>query len=71
MLIIFSVDESMRIKHNIQEFKFIPKYIINTRNHIDHICAIDAFSAFYHVPLAIHASTHVNANGQMADAYYW
>lgn len=47
-------DEAQRILDRIQELKFIPKYIINTHGHIDHICAIDEVSAVYPVPLAIH-----------------
>lgn len=47
-------DEAARILDRIQELKFIPKYIINTHGHIDHICAIDEVSAVYPVPLAIH-----------------
>ena len=47
-------DEAERIIEHIQEYKFIPKYIINTHGHIDHIGAIDAVSAVYPVPLAIH-----------------
>jgi hydroxyacylglutathione hydrolase len=47
-------DEAERILARIQELKFIPKYIINTHGHIDHICAIDEVSAVYPVPLAIH-----------------
>ena len=47
-------DEPERILQTIQELKLIPKYIINTHGHIDHICAIDAVSAVYPVPLAIH-----------------
>src|SRR5229473_3143461 len=49
-------DEAERIIANIQEYKLTPKYIINTHGHIDHICAIDAVSAVYPVPLAIHAA---------------
>lgn len=49
-------DEAERILETIQEFKLIPKYIINTHGHIDHICAIDAVSAVYPVPLAIHSA---------------
>jgi hydroxyacylglutathione hydrolase len=48
-------DEAERIIANIQEYKFIPKYIIDTHGHIDHIGAIDAVSAVYPVPLAIHS----------------
>ncbi len=47
-------DEPERILQTIQELKLIPKYIINTHGHIDHICAIDAVSDVYPVPLAIH-----------------
>lgn len=47
-------DEAERILETIQELELIPKYIINTHGHIDHICAIDAVSAVYPVPLAIH-----------------
>lgn len=47
-------DEAQRILARIQELKFIPRYIINTHGHIDHICAIDEISAVYPVPLAIH-----------------
>src|SRR5579875_605921 len=47
-------DEAPRILERIQELKFVPKYIINTHGHIDHICAIDAVSEVYPVPLAIH-----------------
>ncbi|HVB75057.1 MAG TPA: MBL fold metallo-hydrolase [Ktedonobacteraceae bacterium] len=48
-------DEAPRILSRIEELQFIPKYIINTHGHIDHICAIDEVSAVYPVPLAIHA----------------
>ncbi len=47
-------DEAERILETIQELRLIPKYIINTHGHIDHICAIDAVSEVYPVPLAIH-----------------
>ncbi len=49
-------DEAERILHAIQELKLIPRYIINTHGHFDHICAIDAVSEIYPVPLAIHAA---------------
>src|SRR5205807_8165218 len=48
-------DEAERIIEHIQEYQLIPKYIINTHGHIDHISAIDAVSAVYPVPLAIHS----------------
>jgi hydroxyacylglutathione hydrolase len=47
-------DEPERILQKIQELQLIPKYIINTHGHMDHICAIDAVSEVYPVPLAIH-----------------
>lgn len=47
-------DEAERILARIQELKLVPKYIINTHGHIDHIGAIDAVSEVYPVPLAIH-----------------
>lgn len=49
-------DEAERILAMIQQHKVIPKYIINTHGHIDHICAIDDVDAVYHVLLAIHAA---------------
>src|SRR5947209_2820551 len=47
-------DEAPRILQQIQELNFIPRYILNTHGHLDHICAIDEVSAVYPVPLAIH-----------------
>ena len=47
-------DEGGRILERIQELQLLPKYILNTHGHIDHICAIDEVSAVYPVPLAIH-----------------
>lgn len=47
-------DEAELILKHIQERNLIPKYILNTHGHIDHIGAIDAVSAIYPVPLAIH-----------------
>ncbi len=47
-------DEPEKILETIQKLKLVPKYIINTHGHIDHICAIDAISEVYPVPLAIH-----------------
>src|SRR5438309_11533158 len=47
-------DEAERILETIQEHQLIPRYIINTHGHFDHICAIDDVSAVYPVPLAIH-----------------
>jgi len=47
-------DEAERILERIQELQLIPKYILNTHGHIDHVCAIDDVSAVYPIPLAIH-----------------
>ena len=47
-------DEPERILAQIKELQLIPRYILNTHGHIDHICAIDAVSQVYPVPLAIH-----------------
>lgn len=47
-------DEAEQILARIQELNLVPKYIINTHGHIDHIGAIDAVSEVYPVPLAIH-----------------
>lgn len=47
-------DEAESILSTIKELKLQPKYILNTHGHIDHIMAIDAVSAVYPIPLAIH-----------------
>src|SRR5258708_37888312 len=47
-------DEPQRILETIKELQLIPRYIINTHGHIDHIGAIDEVSETYPVPLAIH-----------------
>ena len=47
-------DEAERILKAISKLNLTPKYILNTHGHIDHIRAIDAVSAVYPVPLAIH-----------------
>ncbi len=46
--------EPERILATIQELHLIPRYILNTHGHFDHIGAIDAVSEVYPVPLAIH-----------------
>ncbi len=46
-------DEAERILARISELQLIPKYILNTHGHLDHIGAIDAVSAVYPIPLAI------------------
>lgn len=47
-------DEAERILQRIQTLHLVPTYILNTHGHFDHIGAIDAVSAVYPVPLAIH-----------------
>lgn len=49
-------DEADKILTAIRELRLIPKYILNTHGHVDHVCAIDAVSAVYPVPFAIHAA---------------
>jgi glyoxylase-like metal-dependent hydrolase (beta-lactamase superfamily II) len=49
-------DEAQRILQQIEALNFVPKYIINTHGHIDHIRAIDEVSEVYPVPLAIHSA---------------
>lgn len=63
-------DEAERIIERIQELKLIPTYIINTHGHFDHISAIDAVSAVYPVPLAIHpADVPMYTEERMAKMY--
>lgn len=63
-------DEAERILETIQELNVVPKYIINTHGHIDHICAIDAVSEVYPVPFAIHpADVPMLSDEQMARLY--
>src|SRR5712691_1674233 len=47
-------DEAENILKRIRELEIIPQYILNAHGHIDHVMAIDAVSAAYPVPLAIH-----------------
>lgn len=63
-------DEAQRILSRIQELAFIPKYIINTHGHFDHICAIDEISAVYPIPLAIHAADVHRYTDEQADRSY-
>src|ERR1700726_755790 len=63
-------DEAENILKSIAELKLIPKYIINTHGHIDHISAIDAVSAVYPVPLAIHADDVSMYNDMHAAEMY-
>ena len=63
-------DEAERILQRIAELKLIPKYIINTHGHIDHIGAIDAVSALYPVPLAIHPDdVHMYTDERVARTF--
>src|SRR5438874_3556463 len=63
-------DEAERILQSIRELQLTPKYIINTHGHIDHICAIDAVSAAYPVPLAIHpADVHLYTDENVAKFF--
>ena len=63
-------DEAERILSAIQELKLQPKYILNTHGHLDHIMAIDAVSAVYPVPLAIHpADVYMYTDERMATMF--
>lgn len=63
-------DEAQRILDTIQELQLIPKYIINTHGHFDHIGAIDAVSAVYPVPLAIHpADVYMYTDARISASY--
>jgi hydroxyacylglutathione hydrolase len=60
-------DEPERILKAIEELQLIPRYILNTHGHFDHICAIDAVSETYPVPLAIHpADVYMYTNERIA-----
>lgn len=63
-------DEAQLIINRIQELAFIPKYILNTHGHFDHICAVDEVSAVYPVPLAIHADDAHRYTDERADRHY-
>ncbi len=63
-------DEAESILKTISELKLIPKYIINTHGHIDHICAIDEVSEVYPVPLAIHpADVYMYTDERIAQMF--
>jgi len=63
-------DEPERILETIRELELIPTHIINTHGHIDHVCAIDAVSKVYPVPLAIHpADVFMYTDAQMAARF--
>jgi hydroxyacylglutathione hydrolase len=63
-------DEPEQIIETIQKLQLIPKYILNTHGHIDHITAIDAVSEVYPVPLAIHpADVHMYTDVRMASFF--
>ncbi len=63
-------DEPERILEAIQELKLVPKYILNTHGHIDHIGAIDAVSEVYPVPLAIHPADMAMYTDPRSAAFY-
>lgn len=63
-------DEPQRILETIKELELLPKYILNTHGHIDHISAIDAVSEVYPVPLAIHpADVYMYTDEKMATMF--
>ena len=63
-------DEAENILSTIKELELLPKYILNTHGHIDHIMAIDAVSEVYPVPLAIHpADAYLYTDERMAKMY--
>jgi glyoxylase-like metal-dependent hydrolase (beta-lactamase superfamily II) len=63
-------DEPERILDAIQELRLIPRYILNTHGHIDHVGAIDAVSEVYPVPLAIHpADVYMYTDERMAKQF--
>lgn len=62
--------EAQRILDRIQELAFIPKYILSTHGHFDHICAIDDVSAVYPVPLAIHPDDLHRYTDERAERSY-
>ncbi len=63
-------DEAESILKTIQELELTPKYILNTHGHIDHICAIDAVSAVYPVPLGIHpADLSIYTDARVAQMF--
>ena len=59
-------DEAPRILAAIEQLALVPKYIINTHGHFDHILAIDAISEVYPVPLAIHPADVPLYNDKLA-----
>lgn len=63
-------DEAESILKTIAELQLIPRYILNTHGHIDHIGAIDAVREVYPVPLAIHADdVHMYTDERVARQY--
>ena len=63
-------DGAEQILETIKELKLVPKYIINTHGHIDHVSGIDAVSVVYPVPLAIHpADVPLYTNKLAAEMY--
>ncbi|HEX7733492.1 MAG TPA: MBL fold metallo-hydrolase [Ktedonobacteraceae bacterium] len=63
-------DEAQKIINRVRELSFIPRYILNTHGHFDHICAIDEVSAAYPVPLAIHPNdVPMDTDARVASFY--
>jgi hydroxyacylglutathione hydrolase len=63
-------DGAEQILETIKELNLVPKYIINTHGHIDHVSGIDAVSEVYPVPLAIHpADVPLYTNKLAAEMY--
>ena len=63
-------DEAESILETIIELQLIPKYIVNTHGHIDHIGAIDAVHEVYPVSLAIHADdVHMYTDEHVAQEF--
>ncbi len=58
-LIIDPGDESRKIIDKIDNLKLVPKLIVNTHGHYDHIGANDIISEKYKIPIAIHSEDSI------------